>query len=147
MKKGFYQINQAAPSKVVNYAVQNLDGIAGWLTLFGSRCLDKQSNSEAVVDEVVSEAGRLAREEALKLTMISKRYGVVLNYLAGVGQASWSQIKNGIEANEGHSLFNAAASKVIINLVKSSFILKVDDKYSTVDPLMVKGIKEDPLPK
>jgi len=147
LSKGFHQINQAASSKVVSYAVHNLDGIAGWLTLFGSRCLDKHSNSEAIVDEVVSEAGRLAREEALKLTVISKRYGVVLNYLAGVGQASWSQIKNGIEANEGHSLTNSAASKVMSNLVKSAFIQKADDKYSIADPLMVKGIKEEALPQ
>ena len=37
LSKGFHQINQAASSKVVSYAVHNLDGIAGWLTLFGSR--------------------------------------------------------------------------------------------------------------
>jgi AAA+ ATPase superfamily predicted ATPase len=145
--KGFQQMGLAASSQVVNYAVQNLDGSAGWLTLFGSRCQHKHSSTEAIVDEVVSEAGMIAREEALKLTVISKRYGAVLNYLAGVGQASWRQIKTVTEANEGHALTHSAISKVLNNLVKTAFLYKVDEKYSIADPLMAKGIKEEELPQ
>ncbi len=147
LTKGFQQIGVEASPKVVSYAVQNLDGIAGWLTLFGSRCQTKHSSSEALVDEVVFEAGKLAREEAVKLTAISKRYGLALNYLAGVGQAGWGQIKAGIEANEGHAITNAAASKILNTLVKVAFIQKIEEKYSITDPLMVKGIKEEPLPQ
>ncbi len=146
LTRGFQQIDLDASSEVVHYAVQNLDGIAGWLTLFGTRCLGKHSSSEEIADEVVSEAGRLAREEAVKLTVMSKRYGVVLNLLARVGSASWSQIKAAIETKEEHSLTSTAASKVLNILVKSSFVQKVDDKYAIVDPLMVKGINEEALP-
>ena len=64
---GFRQIGVAATLEVVDYAVGNLDGIAGWLTLFGSRCLAKHSSSKDMVDEVVCEAGKLARAEAVKL--------------------------------------------------------------------------------
>jgi hypothetical protein len=145
--KGFQQIGLAVSSQVVNCAVKNLDGNAGWLTLFGSICYAKHKSSEEIVEEVVSEAGRLAREEALKLTVISKRYGVVLNYLAGVNQAGWGQIKGEIEANEKHALTNAAISNVLNKLVKSAFIKKTDEKYSIADPLMVKGIKEEALPQ
>ena len=87
------------------------------------------------------------REEAVKLTQMSKRYGVVLNFLAGVGTASWSQIKSVVQAKEGHLLTNAATSKVLNTLVKSGFIQKSHDKYSVADPLMVKGIKEEGLPE
>ena len=87
---GFRQIEVSASTELISYAIQNLDGIAGWLTLFGSRCLAKRSSSKEIVDEVVSEAGKLAREEAVKLALISKRYGIALNFLASVGNAGWS---------------------------------------------------------
>ena len=61
LTKGFQQIDVVASSNVVDYAVENLDGIAGWLTLFGSRCLAKRSSSNEIIDEVVFEAGRLAK--------------------------------------------------------------------------------------
>lgn len=147
LTKGFQQIGIAASSNVVDYAVKNLDGTAGWLTLFGSRCLAKHGISKEIIDEVVSEAGRLAREEAVKLTLMSKRYSVVLNFLAGVGTASWGQIKSVVQAKEGHSMTNTAASKVLNTLVKSGFVQKTYDKYAIADPLMVKGIKEEGLPE
>lgn len=145
--KGFQQIGVAASSEVVSYAVQNLDGIAGWLTLFGSRCNDKRNGSKEIVDEVVFEAGRLAREEAVKLTVMSRRYGVVLNFLAGVSSASWGQVKAVVEAKEEHSLTSASVSKVLNALVKSGFVQKTDDKYAVADPILVKGIREEALPE
>ena len=144
--KGFQQIGVTAPSEVIHYAVQNLDGVAGWLTLFGTRCRDKRSCSKEIVDEVVSEAGRLAREEVLKLTMVSRRYGVILNFLASAGSASWGQIKGAIEAKEGHSVTNAAVSNLLSTLIKAGLVEKADGKYSIVDALLAKGIKEEALP-
>ena len=144
---GFQQANIEVSAEVLNYAIQNLDGIAGWLTLFGSRCLTRQSSSKALVDEVVLEAGRLAREEALKLTLMSRRYGIALNFLGEIGAASWGQIKSTLEAKEGHSLTSSAASKLLNALVKSGFAVKTDDKYALSDPLMLRGIREEPLPE
>jgi hypothetical protein len=147
LTRGFQQIGVAAPSEVVHYAVQNLDGVAGWLTLFGTRCRDKHSCSKQIADEVVSEAGRLAREEAVKLTMVSRRYGVILNFLAGVRSASWVQIKGVIEAKEGHSVTNAAVSNLLSTLVKAGLVGKADGKYAIVDALLVNGVRGEALPE
>jgi uncharacterized protein len=144
---GFAQIGVSVTTQVVDYAVDNLGGIVGWLTLFGSRSLSKHSASIDTVDAVVLEAGRLAREEAVKLTMMSKRYGVALNFLAETGGASWGQVKSAIEVKEGHSLTNAGVSKLLNALSKTGFILKNNDKYTIADPLLVRGVKEDPLPE
>jgi len=147
LNSGFQQAQIEVSTDVIDYAVQSLDGIVGWLTLFGSRCLTRQSSSKMLVDEVVLEAGRLAREEALKLTLMSHRYGIVLNFLGQNGAASWGQIKSALEAKEGHSLTNSAVSKLLNALVKSGFTVKTDDKYVLSDPLMLRGIKEEPLPE
>ena len=144
---GFQQIKVTAPPEVIHYAVQNLDGVAGWLTLFGTRCLDRQSCSRNIVDEVVSEGGKLARAEALKLATMSTRYGVILNLLAKVGSANWAQIKAAIEAKEEHSVTNSAVSNLLNTLVKTSLLSKANGKYSIVDALLVDGIRKEALPE
>jgi len=144
---GFQQIEIVAPSEVIHYAVQNLDGVAGWLTLFGTRCRDKRSCSKETVDEVVSEGGKLAREEALKLAMVSRRYGVILNFLTKVGSANWGQIKGVIEAKEKHSITNSAVSNLLNTLVKTGLIRKANGKYDIADALLVNGIRQGALPE
>jgi hypothetical protein len=146
LTRGFHQISVTAASELIQYAVQNLDGVAGWLTLFGTRCRDKRGCSKEIVDEVVSEAGRLARDEALKLTMASRRYGVILNFLARIDSASWAQIKGVIEAKERHSVTNAAVSNLLSTLVKASLVGKANGKYAILDTLLAKGVREDALP-
>ena len=144
---GFQQIGMDAPSEVIHYAVRNLDGVAGWLTLFGARCRDKRSCSKEIVDEVISEAGKLAKEEALKLVLVSRRYGVILNFLANVGSASWSQIKGLIEAKEKRSVTNATVSNLLNTLAKMGLVEKANGKYAIVDALLVNGIRQEPLPE
>jgi hypothetical protein len=67
--------------------------------------------------------------------------------LAKVEVATWRQVKAAIEAKNGHSLTNAAASSTLNTLVKSSFVVKAEEKYAIADPLMVRGIREDALPE
>lgn len=147
LTQGFQQIKMSAPKEVTDYAVQKLDGVAGWLTLLGTRCRDKHTCSKELVDDVVSEGGKLARDEALKLTMISRRYGVTLNFLAKAGSAAWAEIKSVIEAKEKHSITNSAISNLLNTLVKASIISKENGKYSIADALLVNGIRQEPLPE
>jgi AAA+ ATPase superfamily predicted ATPase len=145
--QGFRQIEVVAPLDVIEYAVGKLDGVAGWLTLFGVRCRDRKACSVEVADEVVSEGGRLAREEALKLTHLSRRYGVVLNFLAKVELASWSQVKAVLERKEMHSLTHAAVSNVLKTLANLGVLVKADEKYRIADVLLVQGVLEEALPE
>jgi len=147
LRLGFKQIKMTAPPKVIRYAVQKLDGVAGWLTLFGTRCRDKRTCSNEVVDEVVSEGGKLARSEALKLTAMSRRYGIILNFLAKAGSAGWAQIKAVIEAKEKHSLTHSAVSNLLNTLVKASVVSKTNGKYKIADALLVDGIRKEVLPE
>lgn len=58
-----------------------------------------------------------------------------------MGAAGWGQIKLAIEAKEGRSLTNSVFSNLLNALVKSAFIVKVDDKYSITDSLLVVGFE------
>jgi len=147
LNEGFRQINLEPDSEVVEYAVKRLDGVPGWLTLFGVKCREKNSCSKELVDEVASEAGKLAREEVMKIVALSNRYGIILNFLAKVEEASWSQIKAAIEMKESRALTNYTVSTLLNSLTKMSILSKTNGKYTVPDSLLIEGIKEDPLPE
>ena len=144
---GFEQIKLEPSSEVLEYAIKRLDGVPGWLTLFGVRCQDRNACSRELVDEVASEAGKLAREEVLKIVALSRRYGVILNLITKIGEASWSQIKSVVETKETRSVTNHAVSTLIRNLVNMGIILETDGKYAISDALLIEGIGEEPLPE
>jgi len=144
---GFQQIAVPAPTDVIRYAIEKLDGIVGWLTLFGAECRDRSTCSKDLVDEVFHKGGKLARAEALKLTTLSHRYGVVLNFLAKVSTASWAQIKATLEARERRSLPNSTIANTLNTLVKTSLVIKSNGQYHITDPLLITGIQQESLPE
>ena len=144
---GFNQIELKFSSDVLGYACRRLGGVPGWLTLFGVRCRDRNACSKEIVDEVASEAGRVAREEVLKIVGLSRRYGVILNSMTRLGEASWSQIKAAIEVREARSVTNHAVSTLIRNLVNMGIMLETDGRYAISDTLLAEGIREEPLPE
>lgn len=144
---GFKQIKLEPSSDVLGYAVKRLDGVPGWLTLLGVRCRDRSACSRELVDQVASEAGKLAREEVLKIVALSRRYGVILNFLAKAGEASWSHIKSVIETREARSVTNSAVSTLLRNLVNMGIMLEIDGKYAISDSLLIAGLREEPLPE
>ena len=143
---GFQQIGLSPSTDVINYGIKKLDGVVGWLTLLGAKCRDLNKCSNEIVDEVVREGGKLARSEALKLVKLSYRYGIVLNFLAKVETASWTQIKAILEAHEHRSLPNPTVADVLNKLVKTSLVLKENGRYHIADSLLAYGIIQDPLP-
>jgi len=147
LREGFRQIDLVIDAGVIDHAVKKLDGVVGWLTLLGARCRDHNRCTKDMVGKVVVEGGKLARAEALKLVTLSKRYGVILNFLARVGAGSWTQIKAVLEAKEHRSLPNSTVASALNTLIKTSLITKIDDQYRLIDPLLMSGIQRDPLPE
>jgi len=146
LSTGFNQVGIAPQRDVIEYAIENLDGVVGWLTLFGTRCRDRNEMSKEVVDDVVVEGGKLARAEALKIVQYSARYAVVLNYLAKTKKSTWSQIKSILEVHENRRLPNPTISDILNKLVKTGLVEK-DGGYSIPDRLLERGILENPLPE
>lgn len=143
---GFKQIGIEPRQNIIEYAVDRLNGVAGWLTLFGTRCRDQNILSTDIVDDVAREGGKLVRAETLKIVRHSSRYAVILNYLARAKKARWSQIKSILEAHENRTLPNPTVSEALNRLVKTNLIDK-NGGYSIADCLLEGGILDDPLPE
>jgi AAA+ ATPase superfamily predicted ATPase len=145
--EGFSQIKMKPSSDVLTYAIEKLDGIPGWLTLFGVRCAERKECTKETVDEIASEAEQLVRAEVLKITTLSKRYAIVLNFLAKTGEASWSQVKSVMEVKEKKSVTNHVVSTVLKTLKKIGFVSVEEGKYFITDSLLSESLKRETLPE
>jgi AAA+ ATPase superfamily predicted ATPase len=145
LKAGLKQTRISCSKEVIEYAVKKLDGIVGWLTLFGAKCRDKKKCSKEIVDEVLDEGGKLARAEALKIVKFSSRYGVILNFLSKVEEATWAKTKAALEAREKRTLPNSTFTDLLNKLVKTSLVEKREGEYFISDPLLVHGIQKEPF--
>lgn len=147
LQAGFKQTGVQPNREILEKATIALDGIVGWLTLFGTRCREADQANEAILEQVIIEGGKLARAEAQKLTQYSKRYSVTINYLAKAKKASWSQIKSIMEANEGRTLPNSTTSDILNKLIKTNLVMKDNGEYSIPDPLLINAVLKDPIPE
>lgn len=145
LKAGFKQIKVPCSEEIIEYAVQKLDGVAGWLTLFGAKSRDTKTCTKQTVDHTLDEGGKLARAEALKLVKYSKRYGIILNYLATTKKANWKKIKTTLETHEKRTLPSSSFTEALNKLVKTSLIEKQNNEYNIADPLLSHGISKEPF--
>ena len=137
--KGFEQEGLSVREDIIEDAVNNLDGVIGWLTYFGY----SYSLGERDAQRIYEKAARLAAEElnkALDLFEGGKtRYVEALKVVAVLGSARWSEIKRGVEARLG-PVSDAKLSKVLKNLADRGFLTKTDETYRISDPVLSRGI-------
>ena len=145
LKLGFKQVDIKCPDEVIEYAIEKLDGVAGWLTLFGLKSQESKTCTKEVVDETLDVGGRLARSEALKIAKFSHRYGLILDFLAQNGEKPWSAIKDVLDANEGRKVTNTAVTELLNRLIKTNVLMKVNGNYRISDPILTHGLQREPL--
>ncbi|GAB6134584.1 AAA family ATPase [Thermococcus prieurii] len=140
--KGFEQVRVTPPEELIEAAVEKLDGIVGWLVLFGRRVLEKGPSSE-IVEDVFEEAKRLALEEfenfLSKRPSARKRYLEIMRAVAS-GRNTWEEIKEHLERKEGKSIADSVLARLLKALVDSSFLQKVKEgrnvHYKIPDPVL-----------
>lgn len=143
LEKGFKQSGLKPDPKVLDEAVKQLDGIAGWLTLFGSTCTKKGVSLSAIerVRETGSAMAKREFQNFLSSRQIArKRYTRIMKHLAS-SSATWSQIKRSVEAFEGRAINDRTITQLITELVKAGFVEKEGDSYSVGDPLLAEAFR------
>ncbi len=140
--KGFEQMGIKPPERLIGEAVERLDGIVGWLVLFGRKAVEK-GPSEELIDQVFGEAKALAMEEfenfLEKRTAARKRYIEIMRAVAG-GKRTWEEIKEHLERKEGKTISDSVLARLLKALVDSSFLEKVREGknvyYRIPDPIL-----------
>ncbi|WP_297500551.1 ATP-binding protein [Thermococcus sp.] len=129
----------SVPEGEIEAAVEELDGIPGWLVEFGFHYWKKGSFEEAL-GMTMRKARAVMREELKELEKRSGRYSLILMAIA-IGLTSWSSIKDYVEAKAG-PVTNARLSELLRNLEKMGWITKENGKYRLIDPVVEKVLRE-----
>ncbi len=133
LRKGFEEAGRRVDEGVLERAVEELDGIPGWLTFFGNSYLSGKPDLPSIKRKAVG----LAMEELKHLLKgRPKRYGLVLKAVAE-GKGGWSEVKRYVEEREGCTLSTSVLHNILENLEKMS-ILK---DYTFLDPVYREAAK------
>lgn len=138
LKKGFEQARITAPDEILEYAVDKLDGIVGWLTEFGHRCLKVKAVEKSVVDDILELAMKTTVEE---LSHFSKEYIIIVEAIAR-GFTRWSEIKKYFEDKKKRIIYDAELRRYLTILEKRGYVIKTDrGKYELADPVIKSAFK------
>jgi len=141
LKKGFNELGINIPDHEIDEVINKLDGIPGWLTLYGYyRGVQKLDHRKAL-DKVFEIGSKLVIEELEKIIAPSKqRYLAILEAITH-GATKWSQIKTYVEYKTKTRIADKNFTDLLKKLVKYGIIEKQEDQYKITDPLIVYAIK------
>jgi uncharacterized protein len=135
LKKGCDQAKIEFDERELSNVVEKLDGIPGWLTLFGYYySTDPKRDSAKAVKKTVSEAMKILRDELESVSKISplgwQRQLKILKQLSS-GPQRFSNLGTELGIN------NTALSHNLDMLHRLRYVAKQDDgEYAIVDPLV-----------
>ncbi|QDA31204.1 ATP-binding protein [Thermococcus indicus] len=139
LRVGFSEVGLNVPQDDIKRAVDELDGIPGWLVEFGFNYW-KKGDPKKALETTIAKARNMIREELLELERRSPRYALILRAVS-IGLHRWSKIKDYVEAKSG-PITNARLGSLIRNLEKMGWIKKENGEYLIVDPVVEKVLRE-----
>lgn len=138
LRKGFAQVKLSIEEDEIAEAVAQLDGLVGWLTLYGYERGIKKSRD--ALDKASQNAARIAATELTHFLKKTRNRRLYLSILRNATGASWEELRARAGKDAGkrlnQNLFNFALQK----LVDHSFVEKKDGKYALSDPLLLKAL-------
>jgi len=127
LKKGFAQIGVDIGKNEIEDAIKELDGLIGWLTLYGyRRGLMKSKNALA---ETVETAAQITRSELAHFFTKRKDRRAYVSIIRHAKGVSWTELKLLVEQDLKEPINSNQLAFLLEELAKYSFIEKKDEKY------------------
>jgi AAA+ ATPase superfamily predicted ATPase len=137
LRKGFRQISVKIDEEEIEGAIAELDGLVGWLTLYGyERGIMKNKNA---LEKTTETAARIAASELIHFLKKAKNRKLYLAVLRNATGVSWSELKNKAERELGAQLNPSLFTLALSKLSAYSFVEKKNGKYYLSDPLLLKA--------
>jgi AAA+ ATPase superfamily predicted ATPase len=138
LKAGFEELG-VTPSEELNEVVERLDGLVGWLTLFGHVASEKGLHN--ALQEVLKKAKGIIKKEIAHLLQRSNYYKPILKALSQ-GKSGWSEIKKELINQTGRFVSDAQFNRALMNLVDLSFVEHYQNGYTIPDPVLREVAKD-----
>ena len=136
LRLGFAQEGKEYQEQEINEAVDELDGLVGWLTYYGY-LRRKYPHREAL--DILRRNARLLLLSELERFLDRqrgdrRRYLLILRALKE--SRTWSEIKEFLEFKLGRAVSSSRLSVYLEQLIKHGFVLKNNGLYRLADPLL-----------
>jgi len=148
LRQGFKQAGIRSDQTTIDRAVDELDGVIGWLTLYGHNMMagaKTGGSSKEILAQTIEEGSKLEAQELehfLKTREPARRrYVAILKAAAKLRKASWSDLRTNLIAAEKKRVSNKIFSALLENLVKANFLDKKEDTYFVPDPLLIRALQ------
>jgi AAA+ ATPase superfamily predicted ATPase len=139
LERGFQESGVSKSSDELSDAVDQLDGIIGWLTLYGFYSLKMEH--KAALSKTLKMGTKLIKEEFsrfLSLRLAARaRYDMIMKAVCR-GYSSWSEVRNYLSAN-GELVSDPQLANFLAALQDYGFVTKEDGKYFPADPIVKKN--------
>jgi len=132
LKKGFLQHKMNVDEDLIEYAVDRLDGVVGWLTEVGSIAVGRGVLTKELIDEAVEKAMNVIISS---LKYLEKKYLYIIEAIAK-GYKSEGEIKNFLEHKMGYKIESFEITRYLQSLENMGYITKVQEKYEFLSPLL-----------
>ena len=136
LKKGFSECGIEISSNRINSTVEYLDGIPGWLTLYGNKVCIQHLPHEQAIEGTIVEASRVVADELEHFYQNRDR----LAYLAALKQAvkasSWTELKTAVCLAKGSIVNDSTVDRIVKNLKAGMLIYEKNGRYRVEDPML-----------
>ncbi|MCS7366631.1 MAG: ATP-binding protein [archaeon YNP-WB-062] len=139
LKKGFEQEGLDVGDELISEAVENFNGIIGWLTYFGYNYARGLRSMNSIIDAAINIV--LAEvEHFLETRGVGRgRYSEALKTISVMGGCSWSEVKRRLEAKLGR-IPDTTLANMLRSLMDYGLIVKVDGEYMITDPILRRAV-------
>jgi AAA+ ATPase superfamily predicted ATPase len=135
LRAGFKECELKVEERCLKEAVERLDGIPGWLTLYGNLVAIQRLEHEKALEQAICEGQKIVRDE-LEHFLERRDKDAYLTVLKAItSPASWSEIRRALEQRKG-SVNDATVHNILENLKASMLIQEENGLYRIVDPML-----------
>lgn len=137
LEAGFAEAGVKVRREVLEKAVEVLDGIPGWLALYGYEVISRGVFEASVVLE---KAIGVALTELRGVARQSELYGHILRAVA-LGYKRWSTLKRAVEVWLGRGVSDESLRRGLRKLTEMSILSRIEDEYEFLDPVYREAAK------
>jgi len=136
LRKGFEEYNLTINDEMVNEAVERLDGIPGWLTLYGNNVAVRKLPYKKALEETISEGTKIVKDELEHFLEGRDKQAYLAALKAAATPSRWTEIKGAVEIAKASTVNDATIYRILENLKAAMLIYEKEGVYKIDDPML-----------
>jgi len=136
LKQGFREYEVKVEDSLIREAVERLNGVPGWLTLYGNNVAVRRLDHKDALKDTISEGLRIVKDELEHYLEGRDSIGHLAALKAAATAARWSEIKGAVEVRKGSTVNDASIYNILESLKAAMLIDEAEGVYRVNDPML-----------